>query len=194
MTKRGTRELSTADLVLLSLLAERAMHGYEANAELQRRKVGDWAGLSRPQIYYSLAKLVELGLVKAVREKKTSEGPDRQVYTANARGIEALRRALEREEWCVQRERPAFLAWMALSWQASGKTFRQQMERRRKFLKHEIAREKSTLRDILKEVGHRHHEAVWMVQLIISGFENELKWLARVGREVKKRAPAIKAY
>jgi hypothetical protein len=115
------------------------------------------------------------------------------VYTANARGIEALRGALEREEWCVQRERPAFLAWMALSWQASGKTFRQQIERRRKFLKHEIAREKSTLRDILKEVGHRHHEAVWMVQLIISGFENELKWLARVGREVKKRAPAIKA-
>ena len=33
------------------------MHGYQANAELERRQVRDWAGLSRPQIYYSLEKL-----------------------------------------------------------------------------------------------------------------------------------------
>src|SRR5437879_4689966 len=43
------RELTTPDLVLLSLLAERPMHGYQANAELERREVRDWAGISRAQ-------------------------------------------------------------------------------------------------------------------------------------------------
>lgn len=35
------RELTTPDLVLLSLLAEGPRHGYEANAELERREVRD---------------------------------------------------------------------------------------------------------------------------------------------------------
>src|ERR1700687_1719675 len=60
--KRG---LTTPDLVLLSLLAERAMHGYEANLELERRNVRDWTGISRPQVYYSLEKLGTLGLIRA---------------------------------------------------------------------------------------------------------------------------------
>ena len=33
--KKISEALSTPDLVLLSLLAERPMHGYEANAELE---------------------------------------------------------------------------------------------------------------------------------------------------------------
>src|ERR1700716_3670767 len=49
--------LTTPDLVILSLLAERAMHGYEVNAELERRQARDWVDISRPQIYYSLEKL-----------------------------------------------------------------------------------------------------------------------------------------
>ena len=51
--------LTTPDLVLLSLLAERPMHGYQANAELVRREIRDWAGISRPQVYYSLEKLAQ---------------------------------------------------------------------------------------------------------------------------------------
>ena len=65
MAAAEKRELTTPDLVLLSLLAERPMHGYEANLELERRQVRDWAGISRPQVYYSLDKLAGLGLVRA---------------------------------------------------------------------------------------------------------------------------------
>ena len=57
MPRAKKRELTTPDLVLLSLLAERPMHGYQANLELERRQVRDWAGISRPQVYYSLGKL-----------------------------------------------------------------------------------------------------------------------------------------
>jgi len=56
---RGARRLplTTPDMVLLSLLAERPMHGYHANLELERREIRDWAGISRPQVYYSLENL-----------------------------------------------------------------------------------------------------------------------------------------
>src|SRR5580704_16758956 len=59
-------ELTTPDLVLLSLLAERPMHGYQANAELERREIRDWAGISRPQVYYSLEKLARAGMIRSL--------------------------------------------------------------------------------------------------------------------------------
>ena len=66
----------------------------------------------------------------------------------------------------------------------------EQLERRRKFVEHEFAREMETLRAILKEVGPAHHEAVWMVSLMIQQFRTELKWLRKLQRELPHRAPA----
>jgi hypothetical protein len=57
-------------------------------------------------------------------------------------------------------------------------------------LEAELAREEATLRAIRKEVGHRFHEAVWMVSLIIQQFRLELKWLRKLSREIHRRADA----
>jgi len=46
------------------------------------------------------------------------------------------------------------------------------------------------LRDVSDEVGHRHHEAVWMLRLIIAQFMSELSWLDQVEGELTLRAPA----
>ena len=146
--EKGSGGLTTPDLVLLSLLAERPMHGYEANQELQRRQVEDWAGRT------------------------------------------ALANALERADWTTQRERPPFLTWIALSWQARPGVFENQIRRRQKFLEEALAREEETLRAIKKEVGHRFHEAVWMVSLVIDQFRTELRWLRKLQGELKHRGPA----
>jgi DNA-binding PadR family transcriptional regulator len=188
--KSRTEKLTTADLVLLSLLAERPMHGYQANAELVRREIQDWAGISRPQVYYSMEKLARLGMLREAADKTDSEGPERQVYAATRAGKDALADALEREGWTTQRDRPTFLTWMALSWQARGGVFQKQLRRRCEFLEKEMARERETLESILKEVGHPYHEAVWMVKLIIAKLETERKWLAVLEREAKHRAKA----
>ncbi|MFZ0702368.1 MAG: PadR family transcriptional regulator, partial [Candidatus Acidiferrales bacterium] len=65
MSQNPNSSLTTPDLVLLSLLAEKPMHGYQANAELERRQVRDWAGISRPQVYYSIDKLARSRLIRA---------------------------------------------------------------------------------------------------------------------------------
>lgn len=184
------RELTTPDLVLLSLLAERPLHGYQADAELERREVRDWAGISRPQVYYSIEKLARLGLVRASETESAAAGPERRVFQTTAKGRAALADALEREEWATHRERPPFLTWIALSWQARPGVFRQQIERRREFLENELSREEATLLSIKKEVGHRFHEAVWMVSLMIERFRGELRWLRKLERELPRRAAA----
>ena len=190
MAAAEKRGLTTPDLVLLSLLAERPMHGYEANLELERRQVRDWAGISRPQVYYSLDKLARLGLIRGAESDEPVAGPERRVLATTAKGRSALADALEREDWAIQRERPPFLTWVALSWQARPGVFQKQIERRREFLEKELAREEATLRAIRKEVGHRFHEAVWMVSLVIEQFQVELRWLGKLSREIHRRAGA----
>jgi len=190
MPEAKTPALTTPDLVLLSLLAERPMHGYQANLELERRQVQDWAGVSRPQVYYSLEKLARRGLIRATGSKQPAAGPERSVFMTTPRGLTALADGLERDDWTRQRERPPFLTWMALSWKVRPGVFRRQIRRRRRFLERELAREQATLRAVLKEVGHRFHEAVWMVSLMIEQFRTELRWLHKLSRQSHCRASA----
>ena len=85
--RNGKRSgLTTPDLVILSLLAERGMYGYQVNLELERRCVRDWAGISRPQIYYSLEKLAAAGLIRAGDSDEPSAGPERRVFETTATG------------------------------------------------------------------------------------------------------------
>ena len=180
--------LTTPDLVLLSLLAERPMHGYQANLELERREIRDWAAISRPLVYYSLEKLARAGLIRSLETDKPAGGPERSTFETTAKGRAALADALEREEWTTQRERPQFQTWVALSWQARAGVFQKQIERRRSFLQREMEQEKEVLRSILEEVGHPYHEAVWMVRFVLEQFKLELRWLKKLKREAKKRA------
>src|SRR5213083_3716063 len=94
-TARAAVRLTTPDLVILSLLAERPMHGYEANATLENRNIRDWAAVSRPQIYYSLEKLTRLGLIRVTEDAASSAGPERRVFQTTEKGRERLADALE---------------------------------------------------------------------------------------------------
>ncbi|HKF53687.1 MAG TPA: PadR family transcriptional regulator [Candidatus Acidoferrales bacterium] len=185
-----TSHLSTPDLVLLSLLAEKPMHGYQANAELERRQIRDWAAISRPQVYYSMEKLARAGLIRRCETADPSEGPERQVFCTTKRGIDALADSLERGDWVTARERPPFLTWMALSWKARPGVLARQIQRRQEFLERELARERATLEAVRVEVGHDFHEAVWMITLMIEQFETEMRWLERLKQQAEKRGAA----
>jgi DNA-binding PadR family transcriptional regulator len=186
----SSEKLTTPDLVLLSLLAERPLHGYQANALLEFRKVRDWAGVSRPQVYYSLDKLARLGLIASAEGDGEASGPERRVFETTPLGREALADALEREDWTQQTERPPFLTWLALSWQCRPGVFLTQLHRRKKFLEAELARTGQILIEVKKEVGHPYHEAVWMLTLGIDRLQTELRWLNKIRREFPRRAPA----
>src|SRR5437016_11712305 len=108
--RRGARAarrlaLTTPDLVLLSLLAERPLHGYQANLELERREIRDWANLSRPQVYYSLEKLARAGLIRVAETGEPAEGAERSTFETSVKGRAGQAKALERQEWTAEGER-----------------------------------------------------------------------------------------
>jgi DNA-binding PadR family transcriptional regulator len=185
--------LTISDLVILSLLAERPRHGYEVNATLEDRKIRNWAPVSRPQIYYSLDKLTKLKLIRVTDVDSPSAGPERRVMETTALGREQLADALEATHWVHQRVHQPFLIWLALSWQARPRTFRKQLISRKNLLEEQLNEERATLADVISEVGHPYHEAVWMLQLLIEQKGTELRWVERILQDTDKRAPARNA-
>lgn len=190
MPAANQTRLTTPDLVILSLLAERSMHGYEVNATLEDRKIREWAPVSRPQIYYSLDKLTRLGLIRVGLDDSPAAGPERRVFETTAAGRDRLADALEEKHWVHNRVHQPFLIWLALSWQARPRAFRRQLTNRQKLLTERLTEERATLKDVLDEVGHPYHEAVWMLQLVIEQMESELRWIERILKDAAQRAPA----
>lgn len=184
--------LTAADLVVLGLLFERPMHGYEVNHVLELREVRDWAGVSRPQVYYSLRKLADAGYIRPAPGRVASAqrgsaargsgegGPERRVYRVTAAGRRAYAAALARPEWATQRPLPPFLTWLVLATQADPTVRARQLDRRRAFLEGEAARERVTLAAIRADTGPTVAVAALIVSLTIRQFEAELAWLGEV--------------
>ncbi len=182
--KKKNNSLTIADLVVLSLIVERPMHGYEINAELQRREVEDWAGVSKPQIYYSLRKLAKDKFIKSSKEDDNSLGPDRQTYVPTQRGLEVLVNQLGREDWATQRPPPPFQTWMVLSIHADRKTITKIVAKRESYLRHQIKKEEETLKAIRKDEGPTIPIADVIVEFTIKQYKAELEWLPQMKKKL----------
>jgi len=182
-------DLTVPDVVVLSLLTERPMYGYELNRVLEEREVRDWAAISPAQVYYSLGKLERDGAIGEVSPTETSAGPSRRVYAPTAVGRAALEEALGREDWTAERSPPAFLTWLALSTHVGPEVVARQIERRRRFLIAEWVREAGTLAAIRRDEGEMVEVASWMVRLTLRQFATELGWLAALERGLEPGPP-----
>ncbi len=157
-------EVTTADLVVLSMLATRPMHGYELNLELERCHVHDWAEISRPQVYYSLNKLAE---TKRVRLRKTKDR--KQVYELTAAGRKALSEGLDSTEWATSRPPPPFITWLAMAQHTTKEAFQRVLDARIAFVGGELRREEETIVEV--------PIVRWMVEYAVRQFRMELEWL-----------------
>jgi DNA-binding PadR family transcriptional regulator len=185
--RRG--DLTLPDLVLLRLLSEQPMHGHEANLELERRQVSDWADISRPTVYWSLKKLVRRGLICTTKGSNKSARRRRQVFTPTPKSRAAFLQAMNYDYWPTQRGRSEFVTWFALSSPMAPACFKRQLRSREKFLREHLAREESRLRRILRENGDRFSEVVWVIRFLIDECRAELRWLHKLSREVRHRIP-----
>ena len=170
------KTLTLADMLVVSLLAERPMHGYELWAELERREVQEWASISKPQIYYSLKKLESARLIELAHSEDASLGPDRRVFRPSSNGRRALADALARAEWATTQIPSPFITWMVLSWQARPRDFTAQVNRRRRFLIDKIAFQRAALESIIAETS-ASSDAAMIVRLAIRQNEVEVAWL-----------------
>jgi len=171
--------VTLADLVVLSMLSERPMHGYELWAELERRQVEKWASISRAQVYYSLRKLADARRITPARDDDSSLGPERRIYKPSDAGRRLLADTLAEERWASQRPPDPFLTWMVLSWQARPRDFAAQIERRRRFLEEQLSEDRAALAAVIEETSPTS-DAAMVVRLSVKQFETELAWLEEV--------------
>jgi DNA-binding PadR family transcriptional regulator len=76
--------LTKNDLLVLGLLLDRPMHGYEISQYLKAEGVTTWFNISTAAIYYSLNKLHKRGFISEMRSR--SGGAEKSVYHATEQG------------------------------------------------------------------------------------------------------------
>jgi DNA-binding PadR family transcriptional regulator len=76
--------LTKNDLLVLGLLLDRPMHGYEISQYVKEEGVTTWFSISTAAIYYSLNKLHKRGLISEMRSR--SGGAEKTVYHATEQG------------------------------------------------------------------------------------------------------------
>jgi DNA-binding PadR family transcriptional regulator len=182
-TQRGSRgqkagALTTADLIVLSLLAERTMHGYELLGEYERQEVADWASVSKAQVYYAIQKLAGLKLIEPTAKPPSDEARDRTVYTPTRQGRAELIVSLTKPTWASARVAQPFSTWLGLSIHLEQGAVVEILHARQRFLHEELERERVSLAFIQTLTSKRAKAGDSIVRLVIRQMEIELEWLS----------------
>jgi DNA-binding PadR family transcriptional regulator len=181
-TKKGRKgqisgSLTTADLIVLSLLSERAMHGYELLGEYDRQEVVDWASVSKAQVYYAIQKLARLKMISPKSQSKTETARDRTVYAPTDRGRSELVKSLTGSAWAHARVPQPFSTWLGLSIHLTRKEVDRLLLARQIFLRDELEREVASLAFIRTLDTPRAKAGDSIVRLVIRQIEVELEWV-----------------
>lgn len=87
----------TTRLVILGLLRDRPLYGYELKHIIEEH-MGDWTNIAFGSIYYALGKLADEGCVEQVGTEQEGNRPSRTVYQITDAGRAEFLRLL-RELW-----------------------------------------------------------------------------------------------
>lgn len=110
------RGLSTNELTVLALIAERSSHGWALAANLARGgEIGQIWSISRSIVYHALDRLERSGHVRAVGLERGRRGPHRVVYAVTPEGTTALKAWLARPVERVRDVRSLFLLKVVLT-------------------------------------------------------------------------------
>jgi PadR family transcriptional regulator PadR len=82
--------VSKVEVIVLGLLAEEPLYGYELLERLRDRGINGWLPVGKASVYQALRRLEERRFVTG-RSEEGTEGPDRRVYRISASGRARLR-------------------------------------------------------------------------------------------------------
>ena len=113
---------SKVEVVVLGLLAEEPLYGYDLLERFRSRSMGFWVEVGKASVYQTLRRLERDGSIGG-RSQDGPEGPDRRVYRITRAGRERLKRGLA--------ERAASLAAVRDGWRARARLRPPALRRRR---------------------------------------------------------------
>ena len=86
--------VSRVEVVVLGLLAEQQLYGYQLLERFQERGMQHWADVGRASVYQALHRLEREGLIGG-RSQGRDDGPARRVYRINRSGRDRLREGVQ---------------------------------------------------------------------------------------------------
>lgn len=90
----SSHPLTDAELVILSLIIEQPMHGYQIEGQITLRNMRAWTDLATSSIYYLLGKLEEKALIEQAPLNADSQGKrPKKVYQSTQNGRSAWKEA-----------------------------------------------------------------------------------------------------
>jgi DNA-binding PadR family transcriptional regulator len=109
----NTPAATKTDLLLLGLLLDRPMHGYEIYQTIQNEGIDGWFSISAAGVYYSLRKLHEQGLVVESRQRRGGSA-SKSIYRLTGNGRSAFMEAMDvelasQEEPCLDYDLAIYL-------------------------------------------------------------------------------------
>ncbi|HEX9123762.1 MAG TPA: PadR family transcriptional regulator [Actinomycetota bacterium] len=173
------------EVVVLGLLAEGPLYGYELLERFRQRTMGEWVEVGKASVYQALRRLEDDAAVSAHQQDGT-EGPDRRVFRIARSGRDRLRRGLqERLQGSGPYETDAGLALgfvhlLRPEEARRGIAFREQALRARR---ERLAEER---RDLESSAGPSAAVASRLLELQDALAGTELAWLASVRRDLAK--------
>ena len=102
MARQSTTKI---DLLLLGLLLDRPMHGYELYRQIQAEGIDTWFNISMAGVYYSVSKLHDRGLVAELRQSG-GRSTRKSIFRLTEEGRSAFFAAMETQ--AVSREKVQF--------------------------------------------------------------------------------------
>jgi DNA-binding PadR family transcriptional regulator len=173
------------DLLLMGLLLDRPIHGYELYQTIQSEGIDGWYSISAAGVYYSLRKLHEHGLVVESRQRRGGSA-SKSIYRLTASGRSAFMEAMEAE--LASQEEPSLnydLAIYLLNRVPVGRAL-PPLERRESFL----AQRAEAVRAEIAEKEAREDSALKLAILDhkLRFLEMEKEWLAGVAAGVRQES------
>ncbi len=88
-----TSKITETELVILSLVAEKPVYGYEIDQIIQQRGMREWTAIGFSSIYYLLKKIEDKGWTTSEASGSTKQGLQRTIYTITTAGLKTCREA-----------------------------------------------------------------------------------------------------
>ena len=86
---------SKSELVVLGLLHDKPMHGYQIIKVAKTYQMNSWANIMPPTIYMTITKLEMDGMIQTSKVEKEGFMPERKIYRLTQKGKKRLAQLVE---------------------------------------------------------------------------------------------------
>jgi PadR family transcriptional regulator, regulatory protein PadR len=179
---RGDVVVSRVEVVVLGLLAEQPLYGYQLLERFQERGMGHWADVGRASVYQALHRLERGGLITG-RSQGRDDGPDRRVYRINRTGRDRLRQGVQERLGAGSTAQSEAGVALGLAYVLPGTGPRRAIEARQDEVAELIRTAEAQRGDLSGARGPGAHLARRMLDLQVTYLRAERGWLRALHRE-----------